>query len=90
MSASMTAPLVADAFVMRPARRGKPDALLHHSDQGSQYTSDQFQRLLGRAWRGLQYQPRGQHPGQRGDGSGGADKSAASARMEFEMQAQLA
>ena len=46
MSASMTAQLVADAFVMRPARRGKPDALLHHSDQGSQYTSDQFQRLM--------------------------------------------
>ena len=27
-------------------RRGKADALLHHSDQGSQYTSDQFRRLL--------------------------------------------
>ena len=27
-------------------RRGKADALLHHSDQGSQYTSEQFQRLL--------------------------------------------
>lgn len=27
-------------------RRGRPDALLHHSDQGSQYTSDQFQRLM--------------------------------------------
>jgi transposase InsO family protein len=26
-------------------RRGKPDALLHHSDQGSQYTSEQFQQL---------------------------------------------
>ncbi len=26
--------------------RGKPDALLHHSDRGSQYTSEQFQRLL--------------------------------------------
>ena len=26
-------------------RRGKPDSLLHHSDQGSQYTSEQFQRL---------------------------------------------
>ena len=24
-------------------RRGKPDALLHHSDRGSQYTSEQFQ-----------------------------------------------
>lgn len=25
---------------------GQPDALLHHSDQGSQYTSEQFQRLM--------------------------------------------
>ena len=24
----------------------EPDALLHHSDQGSQYTSEQFQRLM--------------------------------------------
>src|ERR1700684_2177842 len=27
-------------------RRGRPDALLHHSDRGSQYTSEQFQRLM--------------------------------------------
>jgi transposase InsO family protein len=27
-------------------RRGRPDALLHHSDRGSQYTSEQFQRLI--------------------------------------------
>jgi putative transposase len=27
-------------------RRGKPKELLHHSDQGSQYTSEEFQRLL--------------------------------------------
>jgi putative transposase len=27
-------------------RRGKPDALLHHSDQGNQYASEAFQRLL--------------------------------------------
>jgi putative transposase len=27
-------------------RRGKPDALLHHSDRGSQYTSEQFQKLM--------------------------------------------
>jgi len=26
--------------------RGKTDVLLHHSDQSSQYTSEQFQRLL--------------------------------------------
>ena len=25
---------------------GKPDALLHHYDRGSQYTSEQFQRLM--------------------------------------------
>ena len=46
MSASMTAQLVTDALVMALWRRGKPAALLHHSDQGSQYTSEQFQRLL--------------------------------------------
>jgi putative transposase len=46
MSASMTAQLVTDALVMAIWRRGKPDALLHHSDRGSQYTSEQFQRLL--------------------------------------------
>jgi putative transposase len=46
MSASMTAQLVTDALVMAIWRRGKPDALLHHSDRGSQYTSEQFQRLM--------------------------------------------
>jgi putative transposase len=46
MSASMTAKLVTDALVMAIWRRGKPDALLHHSDRGSQYTSEQFQRLM--------------------------------------------
>jgi len=46
MSAAMTAQLVADALVMAIGRRGRPDALLHHSDRGSQYTSEQFQRLL--------------------------------------------
>jgi hypothetical protein len=39
-------PLVTDALVMAIWRRGKPDALIHHSDRGSQYTSDQFQRLM--------------------------------------------
>ena len=42
----MTAQLVADALLMAVWRRGKPDALLHHSDRGSQYTSEQFQRLM--------------------------------------------
>jgi putative transposase len=46
MSASMTAQLVTDALTMAIWRRGKPEALLHHSDRGSQYTSEQFQRLL--------------------------------------------
>ena len=46
MSATMTAELVTDALVMAIWRRGKPDALIHHSDRGSQYTSDQFQRLM--------------------------------------------
>jgi len=46
MSASMTAQLVTDALIMTIWRRGKADALLHHSDRGSQYTSEQFQRLM--------------------------------------------
>ena len=36
MSATMAAQLVTDALVMVIWRRGKPDALLHHSDRGSQ------------------------------------------------------
>lgn len=46
MQASMTAQLVADALMMAVWRRGRPQELLHHSDQGSQYTSEHFQRLL--------------------------------------------
>ncbi len=46
MSATMTAQLVTDALVMAIWRRGKPDALLHHSDRRSQYTSEQFQKLM--------------------------------------------
>ncbi|MEO6307772.1 MAG: IS3 family transposase [Nitrospiraceae bacterium] len=46
MSATMTAQLVTDALVMAIWRRGKPSTVLHHSDQGSQYTSESFQRLL--------------------------------------------
>jgi putative transposase len=46
MSAAMTAQLVTDALVMAIWRRGRRDALLHHSDRGSQYTSEQFQRLM--------------------------------------------
>jgi putative transposase len=46
MSATMTAQLVIDALLMAIWRRGRPDTLLHHSDQGSQYTSEQFRLLL--------------------------------------------
>lgn len=46
MRASMAAELVAEALTMALWRRGKPLALMHHSDRGSQYTSDQFQRLM--------------------------------------------
>jgi putative transposase len=46
MSATMTAQLVTDALIMALWRRGRVAMLLHHSDQGSQYTSAQFQDLL--------------------------------------------
>jgi putative transposase len=47
MQKRMTAELVTDALVMAVWRRRPKDAaLLHHSDQGSQYTSEHFQRLL--------------------------------------------
>jgi putative transposase len=46
MSAAMTAELVTGALVMAIWRRGRPKELLHHSDRGSQYTSEECQRLL--------------------------------------------
>jgi putative transposase len=46
MSAAMTTQPVADALVMAIWRCGKPRALLHHSDRGSQYTGAQFQRPM--------------------------------------------
>jgi putative transposase len=46
MKAERDASLVMDALMMAVWRREKADALLHHSDQGSQYTSEQFQHLL--------------------------------------------
>jgi putative transposase len=46
MSATITAQFVTDAVVMAIWRRGKPYALLHHSDHPSQYSSEQFQRLM--------------------------------------------
>lgn len=46
MQDTMTSRLVTDALLMAVWRRGPATALLHHSDQGSQYTSEDFQRLL--------------------------------------------
>ena len=46
MKAERDASRVMDALIMAMWRRGKPDALLHSSDQGSHYTPEQFQRLL--------------------------------------------
>ena len=46
MKSQMTAELVTDALMMALWRRGPANELLHHSDQGSQYTSDLFQRAL--------------------------------------------
>lgn len=46
MQARMTSELVSNALLMAVWRRGWPTQLLHHSDQGSQYTSEEFQRLL--------------------------------------------
>ena len=46
MSETMHAKTVTDALLMALWRRGEPKALMVHSDQGSQYTSEEFQRLL--------------------------------------------
>jgi len=46
MHATMTTQLVTDALTMALWRRGSAEALLHHSDRGSQYSSESFQRLL--------------------------------------------
>jgi putative transposase len=47
MSAAMTAHLVTDSLVMAIWRRGKPDVVPHHSDRGSQYSSESS-RIVGR------------------------------------------
>ena len=46
MSDRMTQTLVSDAFSMAWAQRRPAAGLLHHSDRGSQYTSQPFQQLL--------------------------------------------
>lgn len=63
----MRAQLVANALLMAVWRRGKPNALLNHSDQGSQYTNSQFQRLMVDS-ASFEYGPIRQRLGQRGDG----------------------
>ena len=46
MQSEMTTQLVTDALMTAVWRRGGVQAVLHHSDRGSQYTADTFQRLL--------------------------------------------
>jgi len=46
MKEAMTTQMVTDALMMAIWRRGRPRTLTHHSDQGSQYTSEAFQRLM--------------------------------------------
>jgi putative transposase len=46
MQSQMAAQLVSDAMLMAIWRRRPSVDLLHHSDRGSQYTSEQFQDLL--------------------------------------------
>lgn len=48
MSDRMTTPLVSDALEMALWRRKKPTGVLFHSDQGSQYCSNDYQLLLKR------------------------------------------
>jgi putative transposase len=46
VSVAMTAQLVTDALLSAVWRRGRPVGQLHHSDQGSPYTSEQFLGLM--------------------------------------------
>lgn len=46
MSARMTRDLVIHAFKQAIIQRGEPEEFIYHSDRGSQYTSDDFQREL--------------------------------------------
>ena len=68
MSATMTAQLVADALLMAVWRRGKPRELVHHSDQGSQYSGEQFERLMADSGIARSDEPVRQCLGQRRDG----------------------
>ena len=68
MSDSMTAQLVTDALVMAIWRRGTPDALLHHSDQGSPIYQRAVPAPDDRQWRYLFDEPIGKRLGQCRDG----------------------
>jgi putative transposase len=46
MQSSMTSQLVADALMMAVWCWGKPEEVLRHADQVSQYTSELFKKLL--------------------------------------------
>lgn len=46
MSERMTRSLVIDAFILAVKRRNPAPGLIHHSDRGSQYASDDFQKVL--------------------------------------------
>jgi putative transposase len=46
MNAAMTAQLVTDALVMAIWRRGKADAVLHHSDRGRSSADGRSRRRL--------------------------------------------
>lgn len=46
MAERMTRELVMDALVLAAKRRNPPRGMLHHSDRGSQYASEDFQELL--------------------------------------------
>ena len=48
MDAAMASRLVVDALEMAVARRLPGAGLLAHSDRGSQYASEHYQRLLGK------------------------------------------
>jgi len=48
LSERLHTPLVTAALEMAVERRRPPGGLLHHSDRGSQYTSDMYRQALGR------------------------------------------
>ena len=68
MSADDDGQLVTDALIMAIWRRGKPDALLHHSDQWQPVHQRTVPAADGRSRRHLQHEPLRQRLGQCGDG----------------------